>query len=99
MRPAALLLIGDLALDRLGAVADPDLDFAWLRLLRLTHVYFEHAVLVLRRDGVFVDTLWQADRAREGAEPSLEAEVFAVLSSVLTLALSGDRERAVLKFD
>jgi RNA polymerase sigma factor (sigma-70 family) len=80
-------------------LAGPDLDPARLRRLGLRDVDLEHTVAVVRPDGVLLDALWQADRAREAAEAPLVAIEAVVLALLRALALAADGQRPVVVLD
>jgi len=62
-------------------------------------VDLEHAVEVVRSDGVLLDALGQSDRAREAAEAPLVAIEAVVLALLRALALAADGQRAVVVLD
>src|SRR4051794_26295822 len=100
LRLGRLLRRGAAPLDRRSlavAVAVPrDLDPARLALLRLRDRDVEDAIVELGGDSVGVDAIRQRQRAAELAERALETEEALLLALVLGLALTGDRERAVV---
>src|SRR3954468_23931665 len=89
------LLLAGFAFDRRLRPAS-DLDAARLRLLRLRHANLEDAVAVLGVDRVLGNALRQADRAREGSVPALEAEEAVARMLARLLPLGGHGQGAVL---
>src|SRR3954454_9507010 len=73
------------------------LDAPRLALLGLRDPHVENTVMERGVDPVRIDPVGQGQRAAELAERALEAEEALLLALVLRLALTGDRQRAVVE--